>query len=132
MAITLRTRGDAGALPARMSARIVTSAVNPEERHDSIVLLTSDGDVVKDTTLDGLFAVIAAPEIAEKVRTRTTSPVVALRDIDHLKAGHIVTIEPRTGFVLTSFRPESRHNVIFTTERCNSNCLMCSQPPKDV
>lgn len=29
------------------------------------------------------------------------------------------------------YRPESRHNTIFTTERCNSNCLMCSQPPQD-
>ncbi len=34
--------------------------------------------------------------------------------------------------VMTVFRPESRHNTIFTTERCNSNCLMCSQPPKDL
>ncbi|HSL05230.1 MAG TPA: His-Xaa-Ser system radical SAM maturase HxsC [Nitrospiraceae bacterium] len=32
----------------------------------------------------------------------------------------------------TIFRPESPHNTIFTTDRCNSNCLMCSQPPKEV
>jgi len=28
-------------------------------------------------------------------------------------------------------RPDSRHNVLVATERCNSNCLMCSQPPQD-
>src|SRR3546814_4314829 len=33
---------------------------------------------------------------------------------------------------MTVYRPASRHNTIYTTERCNSNCLMCSQPPKDV
>src|SRR5207249_108319 len=27
------------------------------------------------------------------------------------------------------FRPESRNNTIFSTVECNSNCLMCSQPP---
>ena len=59
-------------------------------------------------------------------------PVIKMKTVDHLKDGHIVTVEPRTGFVMTVFRPESRHNVIFSTERCNSNCLMCSQPPKDL
>ena len=40
-------------------------------------------------------------------------------------------MEPRNGFIRTLYRPDSDHNVIFTTERCNSNCLMCSQPPQD-
>ena len=31
----------------------------------------------------------------------------------------------------TLYRPYSGHNVLFMTERCNSNCLMCSQPPRD-
>jgi His-Xaa-Ser system radical SAM maturase HxsC len=132
MAITLRTRGDASSLAIRFSARVVTSAVDLEERRDCVLLLNSPDDVAADTPLDGYSALITTPEIAEQLRKRTESPVVAVRDLDHLRAGHIVTVEPRTGFVLTAFRPESRHNVIFTTERCNSNCLMCSQPPKDV
>jgi His-Xaa-Ser system radical SAM maturase HxsC len=39
---------------------------------------------------------------------------------------------PGTGVVRTLFRPDSQHNVLFVTERCNSYCLMCSQPPRDV
>jgi His-Xaa-Ser system radical SAM maturase HxsC len=57
--------------------------------------------------------------------------VHSIRDTDHLAAGHIVAIEPLSGFIRTIYRPESRHNTIFATERCNSNCLMCSQPPID-
>lgn len=40
-------------------------------------------------------------------------------------------MDPTNGFIRTLYRPDSDDNVIFTTERCNSNCLVCSQPPRD-
>lgn len=40
-------------------------------------------------------------------------------------------IEPKFGFVRSLYRPAEKHHTLFATERCNSNCLMCSQPPKD-
>jgi His-Xaa-Ser system radical SAM maturase HxsC len=33
--------------------------------------------------------------------------------------------------VRSLYRPYEDHHHLFVTERCNSNCLMCSQPPKD-
>jgi His-Xaa-Ser system radical SAM maturase HxsC len=60
-----------------------------------------------------------------------TPSISSLWEIDHLRTGDIVAMEPINGFVRTLYRPDSNHNVIFTTQRCNSNCLMCSQPPKD-
>ncbi|MEI7614092.1 MAG: His-Xaa-Ser system radical SAM maturase HxsC [Betaproteobacteria bacterium] len=36
------------------------------------------------------------------------------------------------GFTHVLYRADSPHNAIFVTERCNSNCIMCSQPPQDV
>jgi His-Xaa-Ser system radical SAM maturase HxsC len=60
-------------------------------------------------------------------------PVVhSVRHMDHLRAGDVIAITPSNGFVRTVYRPDSGHNILFATERCNSNCLMCSQPPKDV
>ena len=40
-------------------------------------------------------------------------------------------IWPRTGLdiVDVAFRSSDRHHTLFLTNRCNSNCLMCSQPP---
>ncbi|WP_158787525.1 His-Xaa-Ser system radical SAM maturase HxsC [Granulicella sp. L46] len=35
------------------------------------------------------------------------------------------------GLQITEFRSRARHHSLFVTERCSSNCLMCSQPPKD-
>jgi His-Xaa-Ser system radical SAM maturase HxsC len=57
--------------------------------------------------------------------------VFSLPEIDHLRTDDIVVLEPNNGFIRTLYRPDSDHNVIFTTQRCNSNCLMCSQPPQD-
>ena len=53
------------------------------------------------------------------------------REINHLRSGDIIVMEPASGFVRSLYRPADIHNSIFVTERCNSNCLMCSQPPKD-
>jgi His-Xaa-Ser system radical SAM maturase HxsC len=36
------------------------------------------------------------------------------------------------GNVRSLYRKASKHNSFLVTERCNSYCLMCSQPPKDV
>ena len=57
--------------------------------------------------------------------------VKKVREIEHINDGDIVVMEPQSGFVRSLYRPADKHNSIFTTERCNSNCLMCSQPPKN-
>lgn len=49
-------------------------------------------------------------------------PVVhSVREIDHLRDGDVVVMQPHGGFVRTLYRPDSRFNTIFTTDRCNSN-----------
>lgn len=60
------------------------------------------------------------------------SPLIhRMREIDHFRDGDIVVMEPGSGFVRSLYRPAEKHNSLFITERCNSNCIMCSQPPKD-
>jgi hypothetical protein len=61
-----------------------------------------------------------------------TIPIIhSMREDEHLHDGYIVLVQPSSGFVRTIYRPDSKHNILFLTERCSSNCLMCSQPPKD-
>lgn len=50
--------------------------------------------------------------------------------LSHLESGDLVLIDGHSGRVRTLYRKASPHNALFTTERCNSNCIMCSQPPK--
>lgn len=56
--------------------------------------------------------------------------VQEVRSLNHLSEGDVVVINS-DGVVNTLYRVNSHQNFILVTERCNSNCLMCSQPPKD-
>jgi sulfatase maturation enzyme AslB (radical SAM superfamily) len=52
-------------------------------------------------------------------------------ELEYLNESDIVRLTPRSGQVRVLYRRNSRFNYLLTTERCNSNCIMCSQPPKD-
>jgi His-Xaa-Ser system radical SAM maturase HxsC len=96
-------------------------------------------DKRKDTTLvqssldpDGDYRGYAAIVVRDKVEISINTPLVhSVQDIDQFKSGHVIVLEPLNGYIRILYRPESPHNTLLVTERCNSNCLMCSQPPKD-
>jgi His-Xaa-Ser system radical SAM maturase HxsC len=100
-----------------------------EERFRADRILVTDLAPESADDLEGYAGVLVG---ARNASVRSGLPIIAgIDDLSHIRTGDILGLEPRTGFVRTLYRPDSRHNVIFTTERCNSNCLMCSQPPKD-
>jgi His-Xaa-Ser system radical SAM maturase HxsC len=47
-------------------------------------------------------------------------------------AGDVVELMPERGRIRTRYRRGANANTLFATERCNSYCLMCSQPPRQV
>jgi His-Xaa-Ser system radical SAM maturase HxsC len=53
-------------------------------------------------------------------------------DLWHLEDGDVVRIEPGINMVRAIYRKNANANFLFVTERCNSFCLMCSQPPREV
>ena len=50
--------------------------------------------------------------------------------LHHLSDGDIIRISPRSGELWVMYRRKSVFNSMLLTERCNSYCIMCSQPPK--
>ena len=117
-------------VPLNLNRPVVgTVAVCPEtepSRRSKTVLVSTALDGVE---LNGYRAALTTSDVSN---SSFNIPVVhRVREIDHLKEGFVVAIEPGSGFVRTVFRPDSDHNILFATERCNSNCLMCSQPPQD-
>ncbi|UNK49899.1 His-Xaa-Ser system radical SAM maturase HxsC [Lysobacter sp. S4-A87] len=49
-----------------------------------------------------------------------------------MRAGDVVELQPLTSKVAVRYRRGGNGNVLFATERCNSYCLMCSQPPRAI
>ena len=60
-----------------------------------------------------------------------SGPIVALpEELDYLVNGDIIRLNPRQRETWVMYRVNSTSNSILLTERCNSWCVMCSQPPK--
>jgi His-Xaa-Ser system radical SAM maturase HxsC len=81
------------------------------------------------TPYDNFKAVLSTLNNIQEVN-KHVGYVFNLPSLDHLNEGDVVSIGI-DGNVQTLYRVQSFHNTILVTERCNSNCLMCSQPPKD-
>jgi His-Xaa-Ser system radical SAM maturase HxsC len=58
--------------------------------------------------------------------------LAAPRDPEVVQPGDVIAISPDTNVVRVLYRRGANSNLLFMTDRCNSLCLMCSQPPKDV
>lgn len=95
------------------------------ERRDAWLLI-DDGALPADPhDYLGILSLGAAPRACGV-------PVAAgLRQLDYLDDGDVVAVDPN-GFVRTLYRRASPHNFILVTDQCNSYCLMCSQPPKEI
>ncbi len=60
-----------------------------------------------------------------------TIPIIhALHNQDVVAPGDVVRIRDQ-GQISVLYRRKANANALFITERCNSYCLMCSQPPRD-
>ena len=125
----LSTRGRGRNLTTPVVGRITTA---PGGARDEAVFITQLQEVTPED-LSGYRAIITASHgdryatLLDRVQVPT---VHSVRETDHLRNGDLVALDPHGG-VRTLYRPDSVHNTLFVTERCNSNCLMCSQPPKD-
>jgi His-Xaa-Ser system radical SAM maturase HxsC len=67
--------------------------------------------------------------VSEKEDLRPNS-ISIISDLQHIELNDILLIKGKN--IRSIYRVSSPNNSIFATIRCNSNCLMCSQPPLDV
>lgn len=66
----------------------------------------------------------AAPEGARWLQHHGDAKIV--------QPGDVIEVQPHASKVGVRYRRGSNGNVLFATERCNSYCLMCSQPPRQI
>ena len=82
-----------------------------------------------EESLDGYAAVLAEGAL-DKPSSAVT--LQGYDSLEFLRDGYIGLVDTGSGQTRAVYRPDSDYNVLFATDRCNSNCLMCSQPPKEV
>lgn len=68
----------------------------------------------------------------EIATTDDRSSIVLPSDDRIIRLGDVLEIQPHRGKVAVRYRRGANGNVLFATERCNSFCLMCSQPPRQI
>src|ERR1700722_16948054 len=123
----LTTTGIARNFDGSIVGIITTEPLLPEQRRQRIRLLAED-EAIHDQEISEYRALLCPEELKE---ISDVPYVHRLRDSDHLRDGDIVVLEGNGGVVRSLYRPYELHHHLFVTERCNSNCLMCSQPPKE-
>lgn len=111
----------------------VTSEHQVDSMRSEYVLMAKRLPDVRD--LEGYAAVMTLespdPALLEMLAKQAVPVLHGVQTFDHLVPGDVVALNPG-GYIRTLYRVASPHNAIFTTDRCNSYCLMCSQPPKSV
>jgi len=109
--IQLKTRG----IPINLSQSTVAT-IYSKQHNNKLIAVSTDG-----------IRIILSEEVPP---LEHETMVVGISTLDYLQEGDIVHIDTN-GSIHTLFRSNSPHNALFITDRCNSNCLMCSQPPKN-
>src|SRR5437588_213694 len=86
----------------------------------------------EDVPQRGEVLVVRGNPMLLRVGTLCSQDIRLPDALSYLRAGDIVRVDERAGHLRVLYRRNSLHNVLFFTERCNSRCLMCSQPPRAI
>jgi His-Xaa-Ser system radical SAM maturase HxsC len=105
--------------------RIETSSI-AAYRSDT-VLLCRRGGVTQADASD--YAAVLTEDGAQGAIK--SDRILICDDLSNLHSGDLVLVDGNSGRIRTLFLERSQHNALFLTERCNNNCLMCSQPPRN-
>jgi His-Xaa-Ser system radical SAM maturase HxsC len=127
MAIQLRARAIGSGTQNLVLGRVTHDPVSSDVRSDYLRVVKKGQQASEG--LAGYAAVLFEDTPSDEL---TDVCVTGYENLDFLQDGYVVSVDTGNGFTRVLYRPESYHNVLFATERCNSNCIMCSQPPRDV
>jgi His-Xaa-Ser system radical SAM maturase HxsC len=108
--------------------RLTSVPIPAGERSGYIAYLTPESLDRFGSDVEGYEAALFSYAPAE---APSGPAILAPPHLEYLGDDDVVHMYPN-GTVQVLYRRSSDFNVILATERCNSLCLMCSQPPRDV
>jgi len=132
MMLPLHTRASVHGLSGRAILKVLDpteAAFTDLDRADCLLWLDGSSDLAINQ-VDGWAGVISTKKLAKQhargiVIDEITNPRV-------IAPGDVIRATEGSAKVSVIYRRGSNSNTLFATENCNSFCLMCSQPPRDV
>lgn len=113
----------------RRILRVTTNAQLPASKaKDHAFLLKEDRPVPLDSLSS--YGALVMPE--EPATGEVKNAVVLDTSLCALNDGDVLRLAPQERSVRVLYRRSAAFNALLVTERCNSFCLMCSQPPRDI
>lgn len=108
------------------SAVRILKILEPDEAHASAF----DPGEVLVWEADGMPPFAGSITLGPEARAGAIT-ISGPRAQEAIRPGDVIRIRPGSTQVSILYRRGSQANSLFVTERCNSLCLMCSQPPRD-
>jgi His-Xaa-Ser system radical SAM maturase HxsC len=126
----LRSQGVAGGLQTTVVGKLTSSPVADRTlRRNYIINARRDDCEGFQADIHDYAGALLSRSASVKNDMSGVPHIHSAPNLDYLSDGDIVALLP-SGIVKVLYRRTSPHNSILTTERCNSLCLMCSQPPR--
>lgn len=127
--VKARTHG----VSLRSVARVITLENLSREWRPELHFLVRAFDANASATIEqlrkaGLTNVIWLTRDAQPMQLQPSAPTVVLES-DDLMEGDVVAVADHMNHAHVLYRICDQHHTVFLTNRCNSYCLMCSQPP---
>lgn len=123
-----KNNGILGAIQHQKSfiAKLTTNSALPKALRTQQVLLVSNPD---QPISDGFGLVLIAHDSDVSATDNTLRLAPELR---YLKEHDVIKFYPDILKIDVLYRKDANTNSFLVTERCNSFCIMCSQPPRDI
>jgi His-Xaa-Ser system radical SAM maturase HxsC len=122
--IPLRTKGKSINIDQHLVGKVTRNIKNLDEK----TFLLVDNETTSEIPCSNFLGILTTQQ--DYNPKNKESVVFRIPTLQHLEDGDIVWVGS-DGNINTLYRINSNHNTLLFTERCNSNCLMCSQPPRD-
>jgi His-Xaa-Ser system radical SAM maturase HxsC len=105
--------------------KVTTNLDYPVALRNRACLLADD---VVDEPPTG-FGLLLARNVSPAARLPESNVLRIGADLHYLSDGDVIKAQP-SARITTIYRRSARANALLVTERCNSFCVMCSQPPR--
>lgn len=131
IATPLHTRAIIHGWPHAPSIRKVLPLLEALAQKVPLHEVVADLRALDHVDLESLASIGLSGVLTRGASDRTALPILhSLSDESVVGAGDVIRIHP-SGLLNVLYRRGANANALFVTERCNSKCLMCSQPPRD-